>query len=159
MNDAARSLREEDIRPAALMAEQARLYAADVARLMEGAAAFVEVACPACDEASWRPQWSKYGLTYRRCTACGTVYVSPRPTPAQLDEYYRSSANYEYWNRVVFPASEAARRERIFRPRAQRIAELAPAGGTLLDVGAGYGTFCEEVRGAFTRVIALEPEP
>jgi 2-polyprenyl-3-methyl-5-hydroxy-6-metoxy-1,4-benzoquinol methylase len=159
MSDAARSLREEDIRPAALMAEQARLYAADVARLLEGADAFVEVPCPACEEPAWRPQWSKYGLTYRSCLACQTVYVSPRPTPAQLDEYYRTSANYEYWNRVVFPASEAARREKIFRPRAQRIAELAPLRGTLLDVGAGYGTFCEEVRFAFDRVIALEPEP
>jgi len=155
----ARSLREEDIRPAALMAEQARLYAADVARLMEGADAFVEVPCPACDEPGWEPQWRKYGLTYRRCVACGTVYVSPRPTPAQLDEHYRTSANHEYWSRVVFPASEDARRERIFRPRAERVAELAGARGTLLDVGAGFGTFCEEARGTFDRVIALEPGP
>jgi 2-polyprenyl-3-methyl-5-hydroxy-6-metoxy-1,4-benzoquinol methylase len=141
------------------MAEQARLYAADVARLLEGAAAFVEVPCPACDGPGWEPQWGKYGLTYRRCVACDTVYVSPRPTPEQLDEHYRTSANAEYWSRVVFPASEDARRERIFRPRARRIAELAPHRGTLLDVGAGFGTFCEEARGAFDRVIALEPGP
>jgi SAM-dependent methyltransferase len=158
MSDAARSLREEDIRPAAVMAEQARLYAADVARLMEGAGGFVEVPCPACESESWAPQWGKYGLSYRRCAACGTVYVSPRPTLAQLDAYYRTSANHEYWSRVVFPASEAARRERIFRPRARRVAELAD-GGVLLDVGAGFGTFCEEARGAFDRVIALEPGP
>ena len=33
--------------------------------------------------------------------------------------------------------------------------------GTLFDVGAGFGTFCEEVDrlGAFDRVVALEPEP
>jgi len=155
----ARSLREQDIRPDELMAEQARLYAADVARLMEGADAFVPVACPACDETGWEPQWGKYGLTYRRCVACRTVYVSPRPTPAQLDEYYRTSSNYEYWSRVVFPASEDARRERIFRPRVERVAALTGGRGTLLDVGAGFGTFCEEARGAFDRVIALEPEP
>lgn len=159
MSDAARSLREEDIRPAALMAEQARLYAVDVERLLEGADTFVEVPCPACDEPGWRPQWRKYGLTYRCCLACGTVYVSPRPTPVQLESYYRTSANHEYWSRVVFPASEAARRERIFRPRAQRVAELAGGRGTLLDVGAGFGTFCEEARGTFERVIALEPGP
>lgn len=158
MSGEAPSLRESDIRPDELMATQARLYAADVARLMEGAAQFVEVPCPACDEPGWEPQWSKYGLTYRRCVACTTVYVSPRPTPAQLDAYYTTSENYEYWSRVVFPASEAARRERIFRPRAQRVAELGGR-GTLVDVGAGFGTFCEEVRDAFDRVIALEPEP
>jgi 2-polyprenyl-3-methyl-5-hydroxy-6-metoxy-1,4-benzoquinol methylase len=152
------SLREGDIRPDELMAEQARLYAADVERLMKGAGRFVDVPCPACEEPGWEPQWSKYGLTYRRCVACRTVYVSPRPTPEQLDEYYTTSENYEYWSRIVFPASEAARRERIFRPRAQRVAELS-ARGTLVDVGAGFGSFCEEVRDAFDRVIALEPEP
>ena len=34
------------------------------------------------------------------------------------------SQNYAYWNDVIFPASEAVRREKIFRPRAQRMADL-----------------------------------
>jgi 2-polyprenyl-3-methyl-5-hydroxy-6-metoxy-1,4-benzoquinol methylase/Zn ribbon nucleic-acid-binding protein len=158
-------LRETDIRPDELMAEQARRYAADVAWLMERRERFVEVACPACEESAHEPHWRKYGLDYRRCLGCGSVYVSPRPDPELLDEYYRSSSNYEYWNTVVFPASEDARRERIFRPRAERAVELAGRHGagtsTLVDVGAGYGTFCEEVRRlqAFERVVALEPEP
>ena len=158
-------LRESDIRPDALMAEQARRYAADVAWLLERRDRFVDVACPACEAIGHSPAWRKYDLEYRRCADCGTVYMSPRPDPDLLGEYYRSSSNYEYWNTVVFPASEDARRERIFRPRAERAAELARrhgAGtGTLVDVGAGYGTFCEEVRrlGAFERVVALEPEP
>ena len=147
------------------MAEQARRYAADVAWLLERRDRFVEVGCPACDATGSAPHWGKYDLDYRSCGACGTAYMSPRPDPGLLDEYYRSSSNYEYWNTVVFPASEDARRERIFRPRAERAVELARrygAGtGTLVDVGAGYGTFCEEVRrlGAFERVVALEPEP
>jgi SAM-dependent methyltransferase len=158
-------LRETDIRPDALMAEQARRYAADVAWLLERRDRFVEVPCPACEATGHEPRWSKYGLDYRRCAACDSVYVSPRPDPGLLDEYYRSSSNYEYWNTVVFPASEDARRERIFRPRAERVVELARRHGagtaTLVDIGAGYGTFCEEVRrlGAFERVVALEPEP
>jgi SAM-dependent methyltransferase len=153
-------LRETEIRPDALMAEQARRYAADVAWLLERRDRFVAVACPACDTNTSRPHWAKYDLDYRRCERCATVYVSPRPDPELLDEYYRSSSNYEYWNTVVFPASEAARRERIFRPRAERVVAYART-GTLVDVGAGYGTFCEEVTrlGDFDRVIALEPEP
>ena len=158
-------LRETDIRPDELMAEQARRYAADVAWLVERSDRFVAVGCPACEATEHEVRWRKYGLGYLQCRACGTVYVSPRPDPDLLDEYYRSSSNYEYWNTVVFPASEDARRERIFAPRAERAVELARrhgAGtGTLVDVGAGYGTFCEEVRalGAFERVVALEPEP
>ena len=158
-------LRETDIRPDELMAEQARRYEADVAWLLERRERFVEVACPACEATEHAAAWRKYGLDYRRCAGCGTVYMSPRPDPELLDEYYRNSSNYEYWNTVVVPASEGARRERIFRPRAERTVELArrhgAGAGVLVDVGAGYGTFCEEVvrLGDFERVVALEPEP
>ena len=42
-------LRETDIRPDELMAEQARRYAADVAWLLERRDRFVAVPCPACE--------------------------------------------------------------------------------------------------------------
>ena len=159
-------LREGDIRPDELMEEQARRYAADVAWLMERRDRFVPVPCPACAAEKGTPEWRKYDLDYLRCKQCRTVYVSPRPDPELLAEYYRSSTNYEFWNDVIFPASEDARRERIFKPRAERVAEIVErhgrgGHGTLIDVGAGFGTFCEEVvrLGVFERVIALEPEP
>jgi 2-polyprenyl-3-methyl-5-hydroxy-6-metoxy-1,4-benzoquinol methylase len=158
-------LREADIRPDALMPEQSRRFAADVAWLLERRDRFVDVACPACGADAPEQAWTKYDLDYQRCTVCETVYVSPRPEPDLLREYYATSENYEYWNRVIFPASEAARRERIFRPRAERLAELVQSHGVrtgaLMDVGAGFGTFAEEVArlGIFDRVIALEPEP
>jgi SAM-dependent methyltransferase len=158
-------LREGDIRPDELMDEQARRYAADVAWLLERRDRFVAVPCPACGADEPAPEWSKFDLDYLRCGACRTVYVSPRPDPELLGEYYRTSTNYEFWNDVIFPASEDARRERIFKPRAERVAEIVERHGrgrrTLIDVGAGFGTFCEEVSrlGVFERVIALEPEP
>ena len=147
------------------MAEQARRYEADVAWLVARNDRFVGSPCPVCSESRATPTWKKSGLTYVECAGCQTVYMRPRPSPELLSEYYSSSQNYEYWNNVVFPASEAARRAKIFRPRAERVAEISERygnpGGTLLDVGAGYGTFCEEVvaLGGFARVIALEPEP
>ncbi|MCC6906218.1 MAG: methyltransferase domain-containing protein, partial [Anaerolineae bacterium] len=55
--------------------------------------------------------------------------------------------------------------ERIFRPRARRTLEICSRyhvpTGTLLEVGAGFGTFCEEIRAgsAFERIIAVEPTP
>jgi 2-polyprenyl-3-methyl-5-hydroxy-6-metoxy-1,4-benzoquinol methylase len=158
-------LRESEIRPDELMAEQARLYAADVAWLVERRSRFVAAPCPACGADRPHPAWTKYELEYARCGACETVYMNPRPSPELLGEFYRRSENYEYWNRVVFPASEEARRTKIFRPRAERIAAIAdrhaPEAQTVLDVGAGFGTFCEEVAalGRFSSVIALEPEP
>jgi SAM-dependent methyltransferase len=66
---------------------------------------------------------------------------------------------------VIFPASEAVRRERIFLPRAQRVADLCRRvgvrGGSFVEVGAGFGTFCEELAklGQFDELIAIEPTP
>lgn len=162
---AADGLRETEIRPDELMAEQALRYAADVEALVAQRDRFVSVPCPACGADDHELAWRKYDLEYPRCRACETVYISPRPSPELLGEYYAGSKNYEYWNRVIFPASEAVRREKIFRPRAERAVEIAQRHGTrtrvLVDVGAGFGTFCEEVvrLNVFERVLAIEPEP
>lgn len=159
------ALRETEIRPDELMAEQARRYAADVEWLLAKRDGFVMVGCPACGSRAARPAWRKYELDFAECEDCETVYMTPRPSRQLLDEYYRTSENYAYWSEVVFPASEAARREKIFRPRAARAADIARRHGvrlgTLVDVGAGFGTFCEETArlNAFERVVAVEPEP
>jgi 2-polyprenyl-3-methyl-5-hydroxy-6-metoxy-1,4-benzoquinol methylase len=158
-------LTEAEIRPDDLFAESLRTHRADVERLVAKRDSFVEVACPACGTADGRQRWRKDQVDFLECPSCRTVYVSPRPSPAVLDEHYRTSENYKYWTEVIFPASEDARRAKIFAPRAERVVEIArrvgAEGGVLVDVGAGFGTFCEEVArlGAFERVIALEPEP
>src|SRR3954470_3182943 len=105
------------------MAEQARRFEAAGAWLLTQRERFVHSSCPACEADAPELAWRKYGLDYQRCTVCETVYMSRRPDPGLLAEYYTSSQNYEYWNRVIFPASEAARRKKIFRPRAERVGE------------------------------------
>ena len=158
-------LREDEIRPDHLRAEQARRFANDIARLMSHRAAFVEVACPACDDSARVPAFRKYYLDYVRCTACATIYISPRPTPAVLEDYYTNSENYAFWNAVMFPASEPARRAKIFVPRVERVIEICERYGVgrelCVEVGAGFGIFCEEMqqRGRFQRVVGIEPTP
>jgi len=167
MSNPLKALQEKDIRPTndASQAEQKRRYESDVARMLARRSEFVEVACPACGSEERRPRFEKLTLTYPECVACGTVYVSPRPPPDVLREYYEKSENYAYWNAVIFPQSEAVRRERIFRPRVERLVELCKRNGVgqgaLVEVGSGFGTFCEELQatGAFRRVLAVEPTP
>lgn len=158
-------LTEEEIRPDRLKEEQSRRYAEDVAWLNARRDRFVDIDCPCCGEANATQIWAKLGLAYVECTACETVYVDPRPDPGLLADYYQNSQNNQYWNDIIFPASEDARREKLFKPRAERVVEIAKRNDskmrTLVDVGAGFGTFCEEVTklGVFERVIAIEPEP
>lgn len=142
---------------------QAERFAADIQRLLQHKDKFVTVPCPACGSESIDRVLEKYELTYAICACCSTMYVNPRPAPAVLEMYYATSENYAYWNKYIFPASEDTRREKIFKPRAKRLAEICDRHhiktGTMLEVGAGFGTFCEEIQrlGLFQRVIAVEP--
>lgn len=161
----AQPLSENEIRPEALMAEQARLFAEDVARLMARRSEFVEAPCPACGIDESNPAFEKTGMSFVVCRACETLYANPRPSPALMADYYRHSANYAFWSQHIFPASEAARREKIFQPRVRQVLELCerfriPA-RTLLEVGAGFGLFCEEMMktGYFDAVAGVEPVP
>jgi 2-polyprenyl-3-methyl-5-hydroxy-6-metoxy-1,4-benzoquinol methylase len=160
------TLRETEIRPDHLMKEQAARFAADVANLLKHKSKFVEVPCPACGESKGQKTFEKFELQYLECAVCETVYISPRPTPPILEDFYANSENYAYWNKFIFPSSAEARRERIFRPRADRAFEMCQRhglrrGGVLMEVGAGFGLFCEEIKklGFFDRVIAVEPTP
>lgn len=80
-------LKESDIRPPALLDEQRSRYEADVRRLLEQRGTFVHVCCPACGGSDGEGAWAKYALTYERCAACRTVYLSPRPPPGVLADY------------------------------------------------------------------------
>lgn len=121
--------------------------------------------CPGCGGHEQRPAFEKNGFSLAHCGDCGTLYVSPAPTPEALVDFYRDSASASYWASVFSPAVAEARRTVIFAPRAARVASLidtyatgAP-GGELFDVGAGAGLFLEEFKAVSseTPVSAIEP--
>ena len=139
-------------------------YAADVAWLLERRSHFVSAACP------------PVRATTRR-TRRGASTSSTTPLRRLRDRLHEPAPTRRAARRVLPPLGElrvleprglpglrggAARS--IFRPRVERIAEIAdrhaPEAHALLDVGAGFGTFCEEVASSTVpSVIALEPEP
>lgn len=158
-------MKVDDIRPDALMEGQHHAMMKDVEFLAERKQQFVSVSCPACASRNCALIYEKYGMDHQRCLDCDTQYVSPRPGAELLGQFYAQSENYAYWAKYIFPASEKSRRESIFRPRAELVkticSERSLRGGTLLEVGAGSGLFCEEIlaRSLFDRVIGLEPTP
>lgn len=159
------ALRESEIRPDELYDATLAAHEDDRLWLMQHRARFVEVGCPACKATNHRRAYEKEGFQYVNCGSCRTMYITPRPSEALLHEFYAQSKNYAHWNDKVFPASEDSRREKIFKPRARRVEEVCRKYGVathvLLEVGAAFGTFCEEIRagGVFERVIAVEPTP
>jgi len=156
---------EDDIRPEHLNDEKEAAYRRDVERLLRNHNKFVAVSCPACNVKEGTEKWQKWQLSYVECSNCKTVYVSPRPTSELLEEYYSTSEVYEFWAKYIFPASESVRRERIFRPRVQCLIDIcdryAFEPSTLVEIGPGFGTFCEEAKasGYFKEILAIEPTP
>lgn len=153
------------IRPPDLMAAKEQCVEHDRRLLLDRRNEWHEVSCPACDAANSTLFGEKNGFIYVECKSCGTVYTNPRPSEDLLRDMYVNSENYAYWNRHIFPVTEEVRRERIFRPRAQRVVDychrFGVRGGTLLEIGAAFGTFCTEVAShkMFERIVALEPTP
>ncbi len=158
-------LSEQELCPDPLLADQEAAFARDIARLHARKAEHVRVHCPACGADKPSPAFEKYGFAFQRCGDCGTIYMSPRPGEKLMADYYANSENYAYWAKHIFPASEAARREKIHKPWLERVIGYCRTHGvpqgTLLEIGPGFGTFGEVAlrSGAFDRVVAIEPTP
>ena len=158
-----KELSVDEIRHSDFLAGQAEAIKKDIEFLLEKKSSFVNVSCPACQSDKFEQRFEKNGFSYTTCQVCRTFFMNPRPPDSLLAEFYEKSANYKYWNKYIFPASAEARRNKIFIPRVDMVIDLCKkhkvAGGSLLEIGSGYGTFCEEVmtRNFFSRVVAVEP--
>ncbi len=158
-------MKDEDIRPEKLMIENEKLYVEDLQQLLKHSSEFIEIPCPACESRDYNFKFSKQNFNFVECAKCSSIFINPRPAQWMLVEYYTNSKSIKHWNDKIFPASENARREQIFIPRVKRVIELCKKfnviSDVIVDVGAGFGTFAEEVKklDVFKKVIAIEPSP
>ena len=158
-----KGFKETDIRPDKIMQEQVKHIETDRNFLLKYKSKFVEIPCPACNSDNNEFKFIKNDLNYVICKKCETVYINPRPTEKILEQMYSKSAVYEFWNKYVYPATEEARREFIFRPRVEKIIDFCKthnfSNPFLMEVGAGFGTFCDEANkfAFFKRIIGVEP--
>ncbi len=156
-------LRESDVRPKDVFAEYLRLSAADADTFFPDKSLLVPRPCPGCGSDDPRPAFRKHGFQLATCVGCGTLYVNPAPTGAQIDAFYRDSPSTRYWATVFFPKVAEIRRTRIFRPRVSRILSLCERlGGAprrIIDVGTGAAIFLQEFRALSptAEIRAVEP--
>ncbi|MBC2601067.1 class I SAM-dependent methyltransferase [Puniceicoccus vermicola] len=159
------NFKTEDIRPSDLMAQKKWAVEADKQFLLDHLDQFVQSNCPACGSSNSGEWGRKDGFIYHQCADCKTHFTNPRPSTELLGQFYRQSKNYEVWNSVIFPATEKTRKDKIFTPRAKQTVALCKhygsSGGTMLEVGAAYGIYCEAIRDQnfFDHIIAVEPTP
>lgn len=160
------SMKEAEIRPALLFDRYLELCRRDIENFFGDAAGFFEIACPACGCGDTASAFLKFGFRYVECPHCRSLYVSPRPPAAAIDRYYREAESVRFWSTHFFRETAEARREKIFRGRAHFVAEWVDRLGlgrdaSIVDVGAGYGIFLEELaaQGRLGRILGIEPSP
>jgi SAM-dependent methyltransferase len=155
-------MKESEIRPEALLRRYLDLSEQD-ARIFFDDEVRSSIPCVGCGSLITKPDFVKHGFNYSLCLDCGTLYQTPRPSLSAFESFYRDSTSSNYWGEVFFPAVAEARRERIFRPRVERLLTICELEQTkirrLIDVGAGYGIFLDEWRNRLpdTHMLAIEP--
>lgn len=156
-------MKEEEIRKRSAFNRYLEVVAEDLQTMLVDRSAFVQVGCPACGGSDCRRQFDKVGFTYVLCPHCGTLFVNPRPSAQVLIDFYTASPSASFWVHDFFEPVAEARRERIFRPRAEYVGGTFPAmaKGTIGDTGAGFGLFLEELAKLWpsARLVAIEPSP
>jgi SAM-dependent methyltransferase len=155
-------MKEAEIRPDILLGRYLSLSEADATRFFSKGAGEI-IACVACKSDDTNHALKKGNFSYSHCGECGTLYLNPRPTLLEFEAFYQDSESAKYWAEVFFPAVAEARREKIFRPRVDRLVLLCDEKrislDRLVDVGAGFGIFLDEWRQKLpgTELLAIEP--
>jgi hypothetical protein len=153
---------EEEIRPEKIFNEYLELTNKDVITFFEDVTR-IDINCPACEGKG--STWAmKSGFEYKKCPDCLSIYVSPRPVREAFDAYYKDSPSTKYWATTFYKVTEAARREKLWKPKAQMIKNHIQRyeGKTpvkyIIDIGGGYGVFDEEIRLIMdAKPIVIEP--
>lgn len=155
------AMRESDIRNPEAHARYLELVRIDAEALAADPSRLVRIDCPACGGSDHGAEFEKFGFVYELCHDCDTLFANPRPSHEALLALYGSSESTRFWVEEFFKPVAEARREKIFRPRAQHIAERFPdlAGAAVGDIGAGFGLFLEELRAVWPQagLTAIEP--
>ena len=157
-------MKEFEIRPAALFNDFLEVARKDIAVFFSDVDRFVDLGCPAWGSDGSVFSFKKHDMSYRECSDCGSLFMSPRPTQAMIDDYYRRSDSSKFWAERFFPETAEARRELIFKPRAELLKSITerfsvPEPRVFGDIGAGIGLFLDEVKdlGFFEEIVAVEP--
>jgi hypothetical protein len=141
---------EEEIRPEKVFDEYLRLTAADTITYFSDVEQ-IEISCPACGGKG--QDWAKKSLfSYQLCPDCLSIFVNPRPIMEAFNAYYTDSPSTKFWATTFYKVTEAARREKLWKPKAQMIKERMIKFGHgnpvkyIIDIGGGYGVFDEEIQ-------------
>jgi SAM-dependent methyltransferase len=154
-------MKEEDIRKREVFDQYLEMVKKDVEVFFSNQSTFTQIPCPACGGGEYILQFNKEGFDYVLCDSCNTLFVNPRPPFELLADFYIQSPSTKFWVNEFFKPVAEARRIKIFRPRAEYVAQKFGSNPEWIvgDIGAGFGLFLEELSKIWplSKLVAIEP--
>lgn len=146
-------LHDADIRPPELLNEFRRLSSRDATAFFPTTNAREEITCPACGEEARRAAFTKETFSYVQCTACNSLYVSPRPSEAALQRYFAESEASQFRVAQLSEKTSAQRRHHQLRNNATWIGQVTES--HMLSPRPAYGDIRTFAPALFEEVTAL----
>jgi len=112
--------------------------------------------CPVCGHKERQPYDTDVQPAYQECLRCGCVYIDPRLSAEAMHHLVCNSQALNYFHEHILLATEPVRRERIFRPRLERLRRHIPR-GRVLELGCAVGTFLRLLQDAGYEAEGVEP--
>lgn len=101
-----------------------------------------DIKCIFCNRGSDQVVIEENGYKGRKCPQCGLIFISPRPTYAEiLNLYDHDQAHYSAESQI-----SGAFMKRLFAKHNLRIIKKFIKNGSMLEIGAGAGYFLDEAR-------------
>ena len=125
------------------------------------AAELEQCPCPMCGEPAQKPTYFDFS-PYRvvQCDGCGLWYLSPRLNEAAMLAHYSDDAYFEGSDGLNEGYSDYALQEKpltaTFKRFLKQLDAMGLTGGTLLEVGCGYGYLLGAARPYFDKIAGTD---
>ena len=155
--------KEGDFRPSGLLRKYIELTQEDIQNLLFKHKPLDAQSCPGCQSIRSHPAFSRFGLQYQECRNCRSLFVSPRPQEAELQEFYLRAPSRIFWREEFSRVTQEKREEKIIKPRLQwileSVAEYHSAARYFADVNTLQKGYLEEIAQAdiFSRKVLISP--
>jgi len=143
-------IREVEIRSQDIYDRYLHLLSRDIPLLIAGLLPEERTTCPGCHGTSYQDQFEKLGFRYRTCNACGTMFVSKRPSDAAILRYYNEAESHRFFVQEYLRGLGTSAGSRLLRARLEwlldSIAEYDSPRRSFLDQRSKYPSFLDRVR-------------
>ena len=154
---------EIDLKPTKLLSHYVKLVEDDILHLVVDRGNLKDTLCPACGKDNGRKAFLKFGLWYRECPKCQTLFISPRPSDDVLNSFYKEAKSRMFFRDQMSKVSDKKRKEKIIKPRflwvMDSTQEYLPRAEHWIDINTGWAGYVDEmvISKSFKRQTLLNP--